>query len=86
LYLALTVLEKLEYVYSNSWIASREYEKALELALRQCNKCHELVKAKVGFLSSLDNHSVVDYGIALRTGYLAAKQDNFLQSYLLTYF
>jgi len=48
--MALTVLEKLEYAYSNSWIASREYEKALELALRQCNKCHELVKVKVGFL------------------------------------
>jgi hypothetical protein len=48
--MALTVLEKLEYAYSNSWITSREYENALELALRQCNKCHELVKTKVGFL------------------------------------
>lgn len=47
LYIALTVLEKLEMSYSKSLLSMSEYESELSVAVQQCNKCHTLVKAKV---------------------------------------
>jgi len=48
LYIALTVLEKLEIAYSKSLLSMNEYESELSVAVQQCTKCHTLVKSKVG--------------------------------------
>lgn len=47
LYIALTVLEKLESSYSKNLLSMEEYEEELPLAVKQCSKCHALVKSKV---------------------------------------
>lgn len=47
LFIALTVLEKLEVSYSKSLITMTEYECELNTAVHQCNKCHTLVKSEV---------------------------------------
>ena len=47
LFIALTVLEKLEVSYSKSLITMTEYESELNTAVHQCNKCHTLVKSEV---------------------------------------
>lgn len=48
LYIALTVLEKLEISYSKGLLSMNEYESELSVAVQQCTKCHTLVKSKVG--------------------------------------
>jgi len=55
LYIALTVLEKLEISYSKSLLSMNEYESELSVAVQQCTKCHTLVKSKV----SQNNASVI---------------------------
>lgn len=47
LYIALTILEKLEVAYSKSLLSMSEYESELSVAVQQCSKCHALVKSKV---------------------------------------
>lgn len=51
LYIALTVLEKLEISYSKSLLSMNEYEAELSVAVQQCTKCHTLVKSKVRTLN-----------------------------------
>jgi hypothetical protein len=46
LYIALTVLEKLEVSYSKSLLSMEEYEAELHLAIKQCRKAHLLVSHK----------------------------------------
>lgn len=47
LFIALTVLEKLEASYSKSLLSMEEYEEELSLAVNQCFKCHALIQSKV---------------------------------------
>ena len=53
LYIALTVLEKLEISYSKSLLSMNEYEAELSVAVQQCTKCHTLIKSKVRTLNAV---------------------------------
>ncbi|KAI8107383.1 hypothetical protein M9435_002414 [Picochlorum sp. BPE23] len=55
LYIALTVLEKLEASYSKSLLSMEEYEEELSLAVNQCFKCHALIQPKFPTFTSFVN-------------------------------